>query len=70
MMTEKAEISRAVVRPFAGRFSFEAASKHLLEVYMAIIKIVELRQFETSRMTSCICFRVSHSGNSVLLFSG
>ena len=32
MMTAKAAISRAVVRPFAGRFSFEAASKHLLEI--------------------------------------
>lgn len=31
-MTAKAAISRAAVRPFAGRFSFEAASKHLLEV--------------------------------------
>lgn len=30
MMTAKAAISRAVVRPFAGRFSFEAASNHLL----------------------------------------
>ena len=32
MMTAKAAISRAVVRPFAGHFSLEAASKNLLEV--------------------------------------
>ena len=31
-MTAKAAISRAAVRPFEGRFSFEAASKDLLEV--------------------------------------
>jgi hypothetical protein len=31
-MTAKAAISGAAVRPFAGRFSFEAASKNLLEV--------------------------------------
>ena len=30
MMTAKAAISRAAARPFAGRFSFEAASNHLL----------------------------------------
>ena len=32
IMTAKAAISRAAVRPFAGRFSFEAAFKHLLKV--------------------------------------
>ena len=32
MMTAKAAISRAAVRPFAGRLSLEAASKDLLEV--------------------------------------
>lgn len=32
IMTKKAAISRAAVRPFAGRFSFEANSKYLIVV--------------------------------------
>ena len=32
MITAKVPMSRAAVRPFAGRFSFEADSKHLLVV--------------------------------------
>jgi hypothetical protein len=32
IMTAKDAISRAAVRPFVGRFSLEAASKHLLMV--------------------------------------
>lgn len=37
MMTAKAATSKAAVMPFAGRFSFEAASNHLLEVNIWIL---------------------------------